>query len=71
MYSKSGIFSFYGRGEHGREVLCFNRVNVFKLGKEVEISAFPGGLVVKSPPATAGDTGSIPGPGQSHVLRRN
>lgn len=54
MYSKSGIFSFYRRGEHGREVLCFNRVNVFKLGKEVEISAFPGGLVVKSPPDTAG-----------------
>lgn len=33
MYSKSGIFPFMGGGEHGREVLCFNRVNVFKLGR--------------------------------------
>ena len=28
---------------------------------------FPGGPVVKNPPANAGDTGSIPGPGGSHV----
>ena len=66
MYSKSGIFSFYGRGEHGREVLCFNRINVFTLGEKVEILGFPGGPVVKSPPATAGDTGSIPAPRGSH-----
>ena len=26
-----------------------------------------GGAVVKSPPANAGDTGSIPGPGRSHM----
>ena len=26
---------------------------------------FPGGSVVKYPPANAGDTGSIPGPGRS------
>ena len=25
---------------------------------------FPGGAVVKNPPANAGDTGSIPGPGR-------
>ena len=30
---------------------------------------FPGGTVVKNPPANAGDTGSIPGPGRSHVPR--
>ena len=30
---------------------------------------FPGGAVVKNPPANAGDTGSIPGPGGSHMLR--
>ena len=29
---------------------------------------FPGGTVVKNPPASAGDTGLIPGPGRSHVL---
>ena len=28
---------------------------------------FPGGAVVKNLPANAGDTGSIPGPGRSHM----
>ena len=32
---------------------------------------FPGGAVVKNPPANAGDTGSSPGPGRSHMLWRN
>ena len=32
---------------------------------------FPGGAVVKNPPAKAGDTGSIPGPGRSHMPRSN
>ena len=30
---------------------------------------FPGGAVVKNPPVNAGDTGSSPGPGRSHMLR--
>ena len=30
---------------------------------------FPGGTVVKNPPANAGDTGLIPGPGRSHMPR--
>ena len=30
---------------------------------------FPGGAVVKNPPANAGDTGSIPVLGRSHMLR--
>ena len=29
--------------------------------------AFPGESVVKNPSASAGDTGSIPGPGRSHM----
>ena len=29
----------------------------------------PGGPVVKNPPANAGDTGSTPGPGRSHMPR--
>ena len=29
----------------------------------------PGGAVVKNPPANAGDTDSIPGPGRSHMPR--
>ena len=38
-------------------------------GKEAwvktDIQGFPGGTVVKNPPANAGDTGSSPGPGRS------
>ena len=32
---------------------------------------FPGGTVVKRPPANDGDTGSSPGPGRSHMPRSN
>ena len=35
------------------------------------VVGFPGGTVVKSPPANAGDTGSRPGPGRSHMPRSN
>ena len=33
------------------------------------LTGFPGGAVVGSPPANAGDTGSCPGPGKSHMPR--
>ena len=33
------------------------------------MGGFPGGAVVKNPPANAGDIGSTPGPGRSHMLR--
>ena len=33
------------------------------------LQGFPGGAVVKNPPANAGDTGSSPGPGRSHMPR--
>ena len=32
---------------------------------------FPSGTVVKNSPANAGDTGSSPGPGRSHMPRSN
>ena len=32
---------------------------------------FPGGAVVKNPPANAGDTGSSPGPVRSHMPQSN
>ena len=32
---------------------------------------FPGGTVVKDPPANAADTGLSPGPGRSHMPRSN
>ena len=35
------------------------------------IEGFPGGPMVKNPPANAGDTGSIPGLGRSPMLQGN
>ena len=32
---------------------------------------FPGGAVVKNPPANAGDTGSIPRQGRAHMPQSN
>ena len=32
---------------------------------------FPGGAMVKNPPANAGDMGSSPDPGRSHMPRSN
>ena len=39
--------------------------------KETEAWGFPSGTVVGNPPANAGDTGSCPGPGRSHMPRSN
>ena len=48
------------------------------LGKSVQsftikydVRDFPGGEVVKNLPASAGDTGSSPGRGRSHMLQSN
>ena len=35
------------------------------------LQGFPGGAVAKNPPANAGDTGSSPGPGRSHMPQSN
>ena len=39
--------------------------------QEVECQDFPGGTVVKNPPANAGDMGSSPGLGGSHMPQSN
>ena len=39
--------------------------------KNDNVSCFPGGTVVKDPPANAGDTGSSPGLGRSHMPQSN
>ena len=36
-----------------------------------KVEGFPGGPVVENPPANAGDTGSSPGLGRSHMPRSN
>ena len=42
------------------------RFQIYEL--KVLYRGFPGGTVVKSPPANAGDVGSSPGLGGSHML---
>ena len=39
--------------------------------KDNDSWGFPGGAVVENLPANAGDTGSTPGPGRSHMPRSN
>ena len=36
-----------------------------------KMQGFPGGAVVKNPPANAGDMGSSADPGRSHMSRSN
>ena len=43
--------------------LCSNKTLFTKIGDR----DFPGGAVVKNPPASAGDMGSSPGLGRSHM----
>ena len=41
------------------------------MGLKMRCRAFPGGTVIKNPFANAGDTGSNPGPGRSHMPQSN
>ena len=45
-------------------------VNVTHSFQKLGGANFPGGAVVKNLPANAGDTGSSPGPGRSHMPSR-
>ena len=47
--------------------LTWMKVRINNAGR----GGFPGGAVVKNPPANAGDTGSSPGPGRSHIKKKN
>ena len=53
--------------------LLYKQINKikFKNSKKKRKWGFPGGAVVKNPPANAGDTGSSPGLGRSHMPRSN
>ena len=46
-------------------------LNLKELKEEEEERDFSGDSVVKSPPGNVGDTGSIPGPGRSHMSQSN
>ena len=47
------------------------RREVREVIKKELLGGFPGGSVVKSPPANAGDMGSIPGEERLHMLQSN
>ena len=54
--------------------ITFNKqaeVHFYKIYLKSTASGFPGGAVVGSLPANAGDTGSSPGLGRSHMPRSN
>ena len=54
-------------------LLMIKYVCIRKISKyfKTMITGFPGGTVVENPPANAGDMGSSPGPGGSHMPRSN
>ena len=59
------IYSYYG-------ILCYIATCKLKRYiKKSQISGFAGGTVVENLPANAGDTGSSPGLGRSHMPRSN
>ena len=63
--------SHHVRGEQAQHLV---RGAVIKMQTEHQNERsrdFPGGAVVKNPPANAGDTDSIPGLGRSHIPRSN
>ena len=49
-----------------RLALLLKRVPV-----KIKDQGFPGGAVVENPPVNAGDAGSSPGVGRSHMSRSN
>ena len=61
----------------GRTLSDINRSKIFfdppprVMKIKTKIGGFPGGAVVESLPANAGDTGSSPGLGRSHMPRSN
>ena len=48
-------------------LLHVKKVFVYRNGDKEQARGFPGGTVVENLPANAGDTGSNPGPGRSHM----
>ena len=50
---------------------CWYNIETDLKGIRSREGGFPGGAVVKNPRANAGDTGSSPGPGRSHMPQSN
>ena len=54
----------------GARICSFPAVHLFVIYYQ-KIEGFPGGAVLENLPANAGDTGSSPGLGRSHMPRSN
>ena len=61
----------YSRSTNSLSELLFHSEEAIKQFKIKPSLGFLGGTVVKNPPANAGDTGSSPGLGRSHMLQSN
>ena len=70
------VLCLFGKGgketktERGKKRV-FGLSTAFYFLKNKNFWDFPGGAVVKNPPANAGNTGSSPGLGRSHMPRSN
>ena len=54
------------------DAICFSQnFNDNKYTQNIQYRGFSGGVAVKNPPATAGDTGLSPGLGRSHMPQSN
>ena len=53
------------------KVITLNAYIIKEESSKINYWDFPGDAVVKNPPANAGDTGSSPGPGRSHMPLSN
>ena len=49
----------------------FLKYFILFINNKTDLGCFPGGTVVENPPTNAGDTGSSPGLGGSHMPRSN
>ena len=72
MYFKSPHYNFWPLEAMPNEQGKLPGEPTYKIFVNFEkFQGFPVGAVVKKPPANAGDTGSSPGPGRSHMPRSN